>query len=77
MQQVKLFKGIESEARALENEVNAWIKHVTDIKPCVVQLTSESKSKDKGQKPITKTRMTQIAELVTEKTGIPVEVAGA
>jgi len=26
MQQVKLFKGIESEVQALENEVNAWIR---------------------------------------------------
>ena len=30
--------------------------------------------KDKKSKPITKTKMTQIAEMVTEKTGIPVEV---
>jgi len=58
-----------------DNEVKAWIKHLAEIKPCIVQLTTESSAKDKGQKPITKTRMTQIAELVTEKTGIPVEVS--
>jgi hypothetical protein len=58
-----------------DSEVKAWVKHLGEIKPCVVRITSEAKDKDKGQKSITKTRMTQIAELVTETTGIPVEVA--
>lgn len=26
MQQIKIFKGIESECRSLENEVNAWLR---------------------------------------------------
>lgn len=26
MQQVKLFKGIESEVKAMEDEINAWIR---------------------------------------------------
>ena len=56
-----------------ENEVKAWLRHVSDIKPAGVHLLTPAKP-DGGSKPITKTRMTQIAELVAEKTGIPVEV---
>jgi len=55
------------------NEVNAWIRLLADIKPASVEISTPSKAVDK-LKPITKTRITQIAELVTEKTGIPVEV---
>lgn len=60
-----------------ESEVNAWIRHLTDIKPASVQISTPQKAKSKGEKPITKTRMAQIAELVTTKTGIPVEVTSA
>ncbi len=55
-----------------DNEVKAWIKHLTEIKPSRVQITTLAKQK--GRKPVSKARMTQIAELVTSKTGIPVEV---
>jgi len=60
-----------------DNEVNAWIRHLTEIKPASVQISTPDKAKSKGEKPITKTRMAQIAELVTTKTGIPVEVTPA
>ncbi len=57
-----------------ENEVKAWLRHISDIKPAVVHITTPAKAKGKKEIPVTKTRMTQIAELVTSKTGIPVEV---
>jgi len=59
-----------------DNEVRAWIRHLTSIKPAGVHITTPAKPKDKKQKPITKTRISQIAEMVTTKTGIPVEVVG-
>jgi len=57
-----------------ETEVRAWIRHLTSIKPAGVRITTPTKPKDKQRRPITKTRMSEIAELVTSKTGIPVEV---
>lgn len=60
-----------------ENEVKAWIRHLTDIKPLGVHITTPAKAKGKKEIPITKSRMSQIAELVTSKTGIPVEVLSA
>ena len=58
-----------------DNEVKAWIRHLMDIKPAAVHISTLAKAKGKTERPITKTRMTEIAELVTAKTGIPVEVA--
>lgn len=60
-----------------DNEVNAWIRILSDVKPAVVQIDTPKKPENKDLKPITKTRITQIAELVTEKTGIPVEMTPA
>jgi wyosine [tRNA(Phe)-imidazoG37] synthetase (radical SAM superfamily) len=57
-----------------DNEIKAWIKHLTEIKPARVHITTRAKPKGKKERPISKARMTQIAELVTTKTGIPVEV---
>jgi len=55
-------------------EVKAWLRHLADIKPATVRITTLDKAdKDKDLKPITKTRMTQIADLIVEKTGITVE----
>lgn len=73
--QARFVRGAVDNSKA--NEVNAWIRHLTEIKPATVQISTPSRAK-KGTrtKPITKTRMTQIAELVTAKTGIPVEVTG-
>jgi len=59
-----------------DNEVNAWIKHLTGIEPATVRIRTPQKAEGKT-KPITKTRMTQIAALVTSKTGIPVELQPA
>lgn len=57
-----------------ENEVKAWIRHLTEIRPTGVHITTPAKAKGKKEIPVTKSRMSQIAELVTSKTGIPVEV---
>ena len=57
-----------------ENEVKAWIRHLTEIRPVGVHITTTAKAKGKKEIPVTKSRMSQIAELVTTKTGIPVEV---
>ena len=60
-----------------ENEVKAWLRHLSEIRPVGVHITTPAKAKGKREVPVTKTRMTQIAELVTTKTGIPVEVVKA
>jgi wyosine [tRNA(Phe)-imidazoG37] synthetase (radical SAM superfamily) len=56
-----------------ENEVRAWLKNLADIKPASVQIITPPRPKAK-ERPVPKSRMEEIAELVTEKTGIPVEV---
>lgn len=57
-----------------DNEVKAWLRHVAEIRPAAVRITTLDKAdKENDLKPVTKTRMGQIAELITEKTGIPVE----
>ena len=57
-----------------ESEVKAWIRQLTEIRPSGVHITTPAKAKGKKEIPVTKSRMSQIAELVTTKTGIPVEV---
>jgi wyosine [tRNA(Phe)-imidazoG37] synthetase (radical SAM superfamily) len=57
-----------------ETEVKAWIRQLTEIRPAGVHITTPAKAKGKREIPVTKSRMSQIAELVTTKTGIPVEV---
>lgn len=59
-----------------DSEVKAWLRHLDDIKPSTVRLITPAKPVQKGAKPITKTRMGEIADLVAEKTGLPVEVNG-
>ena len=54
-------------------ELRAWIRKVGEIKPAGIQITTPAKPQDKV-KPVPKSRMAKIAELVTEKTGIPAEV---
>ena len=56
-----------------DNEVKAWIRNLSDVRPARIQILTPAKAKD-GQKPVTKTRMKEIAELVQEKTGIAVDV---
>lgn len=53
MRQVKLFKGIESEASALEREVNAWIR---ENKVDVVRIAASIAPQSAG--PAAKDRFT-------------------
>ncbi len=57
-----------------DKEVRAWIKHLDEIRPATVQISTPSKPQGKVIRPVPKTQMTKIADLITEKTGIPVEV---
>ena len=57
-----------------DHEVRAWIRHLDEIRPATVQITTPPKPRGKVMRPVTKTQMSKIAELVTERTGIPVEV---
>lgn len=58
-----------------ETEVRAWIKLLNEIKPSAVHITTSGKAGGKKERPVPKTRIAEIAELVAEKTGLPVEVA--
>jgi len=60
-----------------DNEVRAWIRHLDEIRPATVQITTPPRPVGKTLRPVTKTTMSKIADLVTEKTGIPVEVCAA
>lgn len=60
-----------------DSEVKAWLRHVTEIRPVGIHITTPAKARGKKELPVTKTRMSEIAELVTTKTGIPVEVLNA
>jgi hypothetical protein len=57
-----------------DKEVNAWIKLLVDIRPAMVHISTPAKAPDKKTKPITATRLSEIAEMVTEKSGLAVEV---
>ena len=57
-------------------ELKGWLKYVGELKPGTVRIGTLAKAKD-GRKPITKSRLAEIEAEVTEKTGLPVEVAPA
>lgn len=59
-----------------DKEIKAWIKVLQDIRPLGIQLTSKG-DKDQGTKPVTKTRLAQIVEQLTEQLGITPEVLEA
>jgi len=59
-----------------DKEIKAWIKLLEEIKPTAIQLTSTA-SKELGTKAVTKTRMTQIVEMLTEQLGLTPEILGA
>ncbi len=59
-----------------DKEVKAWVKLLEEIKPLSLQLTSKG-NKEQGTKSITKTRMGEIVDLLTEKLGITPEVLDA
>ena len=55
-------------------ELRHWLKHLGDIRPAKVRIFTPPKPVGKTLKPIPKTRIGQIAEMVNEKIGVPVEV---
>ena len=55
-----------------ENEVRGWLKLLAAVKPATVQIETPGKN-DHGLKAITKTRMGQIVDQITEKVGAEVE----
>ncbi len=57
-----------------DTEVRAWLRTLGEIRPASVHISTLAKAKGTTEKPITKTRMNEIVELVTEKIGVPVEV---
>lgn len=54
-------------------ELRGWSKVLAAAKPATVQLSTPSRQKD-GVKPVTKTRMAEITEMVTEKIGAQADV---
>jgi wyosine [tRNA(Phe)-imidazoG37] synthetase (radical SAM superfamily) len=58
-----------------DSEVRNWLKYVAEFDPASVQVVTPSKpnAADKT-KPITKSRMEEIGALVTEKSGLEVEL---
>ncbi|MEM7305967.1 MAG: radical SAM protein [Planctomycetota bacterium] len=55
-----------------DSEVRGWLKLLANIKPATVQLEAVGKAAD-GLKAITKTRLTQISDQLTEKVGAQIE----
>lgn len=55
-------------------ELRHWLKHLEDIRPAKVRIFTPPKPVGKTLKPVPKTRMGHIADLVNEKIGVPVEV---
>ena len=56
-----------------DTEVRTWLRNLDGIRPAKIQIGTPAKA-DGGLKPITKTRIEEIASTVQEKTGVPVEI---
>lgn len=56
-----------------DTEIKAWVRSLAGIKPAMVQLETPARQLD-GVKPVTKTRLGEIAEQVAEKVGSQVEL---
>lgn len=60
-----------------DSELKAWIGHLAKVKPSTIQIWTPAKATTDGGKktrPVTKSRMKAIADQITDKTGIPVEI---
>ena len=55
-------------------ELRHWLKHLEEIRPAKVRIYTPNKPIGKTIKPIPKKRIGEIAEMVNEKIGVPVEV---
>ena len=56
-----------------DSEFKNWLGHVEQFNPGLIQVTTPKKA-GKETKPVTKSRMTEIAEKTTAKTGVEVEI---
>lgn len=56
-----------------DSEIKAWIRFLGQVKPSLVRLSTPAKAQG-DCKPITKTRMNQVVNEVSEKVGVQVEV---
>jgi hypothetical protein len=54
-------------------ELRGWTKILSGAKPATIRVETPPRQKD-GIRPVTKTRLTEICELVTDKIGAQVEV---
>lgn len=62
-----------------DTEVRGWIKRLLEISPKAIEIVTgapiePANGKAKGTKAVTKTRLDEIVEEISEKTGLPVSV---
>ncbi|MFT5288808.1 MAG: wyosine [tRNA(Phe)-imidazoG37] synthetase (radical SAM superfamily) [Planctomycetota bacterium] len=60
-----------------DSEVRHLLRLLEDIRPAKMRIFTPPKSAAKNIKPVPKGRMGEIAELINEKIGVPVEVVSA
>lgn len=59
-----------------DSELKNWLGYVEKFNPALIQVSSQKTSEGKA-KPVTKTRITEIAEKASAKTGVEVEIIDA
>ena len=59
-----------------DSELKNWLGYVEKFNPALIQVSSQKKA-DGTAKPVTKSRMTEIAEKASAKTGVEVEIIDA
>jgi ribosomal protein L23 len=69
--QVRFFRGEVD--NSTEAEVKAWIKKISELKPRGIQILNPE-GKGKKTKPLTKSRITEIAAEIAEKVGITPQI---
>jgi len=69
-------RGKGSADNSTDSEIKGWLKYVEEFKPGTVRIgTIPKAAAGRDLKPVPKARMREIEALVTEKTGLPVEMA--
>jgi hypothetical protein len=71
--QARFLRG-EGIDNATDAEVKAWVKKVSELKPREVHILKSEKGLGKKVKSVAKSRLSEIAEEVSAKTGIPATV---
>jgi wyosine [tRNA(Phe)-imidazoG37] synthetase (radical SAM superfamily) len=59
-----------------DSELKSWLGHLEKFNPALIQVTTPKKAENKA-KPVTKARITEIAEKASAKTGVEVEIIDA